>query len=150
MSYSIIDRHVFGPRHARRSKGLKIAAKGSAVAALLAALLAASGFAGAGLAAMTPAPSSSAFAGQSATAVLTASYRVTPQAQLCSDFTRWEHTPSRANLAHVAFDVFYVPWNTPGSKYGIGSDAFGLVDDVLSGKAQYVAKDEGYLVKDGC
>ena len=147
MSYSIIDRAVFGPRHAKQRNAFKIAAKGSAIAALLAA----TGLAGAGLSAMTPAPSSaSAFAGQSATAVLTASYRVTPQAQLCSDFTRWEHTPSRANLAHVAFDVFYVPWNTPGSKYGIGSDAFGLVDDVLSGKAQYVAKDEGYLVKDGC
>ena len=41
MSYSIIDRAVFGPRHAKR--GLKIAAKGSAIAALLAA----TGFAGA-------------------------------------------------------------------------------------------------------
>ncbi len=147
MSYSIIDRAVFGPRHAKRSKGLKIAAKGSAIAALLAA----TGFAGAGLAAMTPAPSTaSAFAGQSATAVLTATYRLTPQAQLCSDFTRWEARPGRANLERIAVDVFAVPWNTPGSKYGIGSDAFGLVSDVLSGKAQYVAKDEGYIVKDGC
>ncbi len=74
MSYQIIDRAASGPRHAKPRKGLKIAAKGTAIAALLAA----TGFAGAGLAAMTPAPSPAAFAGQSATAVLTASYRVTP------------------------------------------------------------------------
>ena len=74
MSYSIIDRAVFGPRHAKPRRGLKIAAKGSAIAALLAA----TGFAGAGLAAMTPAPSPSAFAGESGAAMLTASASLQP------------------------------------------------------------------------
>ena len=144
MSYSIIDRAVFGPRHAKQRNAFKIAAKGSAIAALLAA----SGFAGAGLAAMTPAPSSSAFAGQSATAVLTASYRVNWAQRTCSAFSMWEARPSAGNLRTLITDSLNVPWNKPGSKYGLGSDVYGLGGDVLGGKTTYIAKDKGYLTAD--
>ncbi len=78
MSYQIIDRAASGPKHARPRRNLRQAVKIAATGGALAVLLAATGFACAGLAAMTPAPSPAAFAGQSATAVLTASYRVTP------------------------------------------------------------------------
>ena len=74
MSYSIIDRHAFGPRHAKPRNAFKIAAKTGTIAALLAV----TGLAGAGLAAMTPAPSPSAFAGESGAAMLTASASLQP------------------------------------------------------------------------
>ena len=88
------------------------------------------------------------FAPDVANAMVAASYRLTPQAQLCSDFATWETRPARAHLERIAVDVFTVPWNTAGSKYGLGTDAFGLVSDVLSGNAAYVAKDKRYAAKD--
>ena len=128
MSYSIIDRAVFGPRHAKRSKGLKIAAKGSAIAALLAA----TGFAGAGMAAMTPAPSPAAFAGQSATAVLnvnlTSYHQVNWEQRTCSAFATWQRHPTSGNLDAIMADSFRVTW-----KY-VGEDAADLYSDVRAGK----------------
>jgi hypothetical protein len=61
----------------------------------IAALLAVTGAAGAGLASLTPASSASAFAGQSATAVLAASYRLTPE-----QTARWDNRTVAAYHAY--------------------------------------------------
>ncbi len=145
MSYSIIDRAVFGPRHAKPRRGLKIAAKGSAIAALLAA----TGFAGAGLAAMTPAPGSSAFAGESATAVLNVnltSYRAGSWAeQTChaeAAYAAGEHPA-------VSLERLITAASHLGKSY-LKADALQLAADASSpaAKATYVSDDEQYVYED--
>lgn len=70
----------------------------------------------------------SAFAGQSGTAVLTASYQLTPTAQLCSDFATWQRHPTTGNLDAVMTGSFDVAW-----KY-VGEDAADLYRAVRSGQ----------------
>ena len=145
MSYSIIDRAVFGPRHAKPRRGLKTAAKGSAIAALLAA----TGFAGAGLAAMTPAPSPAAFAGESATAVLnvnlTSYHAVNWEQRTCSAFTAYQAHPTRRGMQAVVIDSTYL-----GQSY-LKADVGQWEADASSPSAKaakYAAKDPGYVGQD--
>ncbi len=143
MSYTIIDRHVFGPRHAKPRNAFKIAAKGSAIAALLAA----TGFAGAGMAAMTPAPSPAAFAGQSATAVLTASVKLTPNwtEQTCHALEAWQRQPGDDRLERLVLDAAQLP------KSYLKTDVFEVAADASSpskNAAQYLSVAEQYAGED--
>jgi hypothetical protein len=67
----------------------------------------------------------------------------------CAAFAAWERHGTTGSLETVAADSFHVSWRGTGSRYGLGSDVWGLVADVRSGAAaKYVTEDERYISKD--